>query len=242
MKTLYDTDLEVITCLDERYYFKDGIYSPSVTTVLDVYPKGFGFQQWLKDLGHNSEEVLRRAAERGSRVHAALEKIATGGAVRWEVDGVFEFSLDEWKMINKGVEFLKEFVAEIDAVEISIVSGGVGGTIDLICRIGGEVWLIDWKTGNGIYPSHHIQAAKYANMYGNETGMNIPHVGILHLNAKTRGPGRGGAIQGAGWQLIEVEDRERKLELFDHVFEIWKAENPNAQPKNLTYPGVLKLK
>ena len=241
MKTLYDTELEVITCLDERYYLQDGVYSPSVTTVLDVYPKGFGFHQWLKDLGHNSEEVLRRAAERGSRVHAALEKIAQGGEVRWEVDGVFEFSLDEWKMINKGVEFLKTFVTEINGVEISIVSGGVGGTLDLICAIGGDRWLIDWKTGNGIYPSHHIQAAKYANMYVNETGLRINKAGILWLNAKTRGPGRGGLIQGAGWQLIEVEDRPGKLKMFENVFEIWKAENKNAQPKNLTYPGVLKL-
>lgn len=36
-----------IDFLDERFYTNDHFY-PSVTTVLEVLPKGAGFYQWLK--------------------------------------------------------------------------------------------------------------------------------------------------------------------------------------------------
>ena len=88
MKIVHNPEINQITFLDERYY-QDGEsdnYYPSVNTVLDVYPKGYGFQQWLKDLGSNSDEVLRRAGEQGTNVHNAIQSFLDGQEVTWTTE------------------------------------------------------------------------------------------------------------------------------------------------------------
>ena len=37
----------------------------------------------------------------------------------------------------------------------------LGGTCDMVARINGETWLIDFKTSNGLYKTHEIQLAAY---------------------------------------------------------------------------------
>ena len=77
MKTIHDKEENQITFLDERFYFnkKSGKWQASVTTQLQVYPKGFGFEQWLKDLGGNANEVLKRSQEQGSNIHDAIDQL-----------------------------------------------------------------------------------------------------------------------------------------------------------------------
>ena len=97
-RIIHDKDSKQINFLDERYYkYSEGIYFPSVTTVLDIYPKGYGFIQWLKDLGNNADEVLKRAGESGSKIHDAIETYLKGGEVLWD-DEIYDLS--EWKQIN----------------------------------------------------------------------------------------------------------------------------------------------
>jgi len=44
--------LDKIQILDERFYTLDKeTYYPSVTTILNAYPKGHYFNEWLKDNG-----------------------------------------------------------------------------------------------------------------------------------------------------------------------------------------------
>src|SRR6185369_13461709 len=54
---------------------------------------------------------------------------------------------------------------EILASEFQVfnLTVGYGGTGDLLVRFaGGSVWLIDLKTGNGVYPEHLIQVLFYS--------------------------------------------------------------------------------
>lgn len=39
------------------------------------------------------------------------------------------------------------------------------GTADLVAEIGGQPWIIDWKTTTAIYPNHKVQIASYAKAY-----------------------------------------------------------------------------
>ena len=84
-KTLqYDGELEQITFLDRRVYKKEeGVYYPSVTTVLAYMPKAKFFEGWLKDVGHNADLIMRKAANEGTAVHDAVEDLIAGKEITW---------------------------------------------------------------------------------------------------------------------------------------------------------------
>lgn len=242
-KTFYDPDNRRVDILDSRFYFKESepeIYYPSVTTVLESFPKGYAFSQWQKDLGHNADFVLQRAAETGSKVHDAIDQYLKGVEVVWEVENQ-NYTLEEWRMILKFVEFWQTFKPEIITNEVNIISDTyrVGGTIDLICRINGEIWLIDAKSGNSIHDSHELQIAAYAYLWNEQNPeLFIQRCGILHLKAQTRGAdSKGKKIQGSGWQLKEF-DRHYKdaFKIFKSLRLIWDEVNPDYKPANLSLP------
>ena len=52
-----------INFLDTRYYQRNGEYYPSVTYVLQYFPKNKYFEEWLKNVGHNSDIIARKAAD-----------------------------------------------------------------------------------------------------------------------------------------------------------------------------------
>ncbi len=249
MKIIHNNEIEQITFLDERYYLdpKTQEYLPSATTILDVYPKGYGFQQWLKDLGSNSEEVLKRAGDQGTKIHEAIQSYLLGNEVKWTEGEKDNYTLDEWMMILKFVEFHNTYKPETIAIEISLADTGLGfgGTLDYICRINGEVWLLDWKSGGSIYKGNKIQISAYKELWNKlvkKQEDTITHVACVHLRAATRGQDKSGKImQGEGWKVEEVEDQEHLFNLFKHAQVIWKEENPNPKPKNMVYPDRVRM-
>lgn len=250
MKIIHNNDIEQVTFLDERYYLdeKSQTYYPAVNTILDVYPKGYGFQQWLKDLGSNADDVLKRAGDQGTNVHNAIQRALDGLEVKW-IEGEKEnYTLDEWMMFLKFVDFYKTFNPKTLVVEQSLVSAdlGFGGTLDYICKINDEIWLIDWKSGGSIYKGNKIQISAYQRLWNSkqtDPDKLIKRIGCAHLRAQTRGPDKTGKImQGEGWKIEEVEDSDHLFKLFEHAHAIWKEENPNPKPKNMVYPDRVKLK
>lgn len=242
VRVFNDTENQRVEFLDQRFYLHaDGNYYPSVTTVLEAYPKGKRFEQWLKDVGNEAEDIVDRAATQGTNVHEAIERLLKGQSLEW-----INFTLDEWQMILKFKEFFDAAKLVIEGIEVNIVSPtlGVGGTIDLVCTINGERWLIDFKTSSAIYDNHFVQIATYAMMW-NEAypEQRIERIGVLHLRAATRGPSRDGSkLQGSGWKLDEASESPAELfELFKHVKVLWHRINPAAKPMNKVLPSVLRL-
>jgi len=247
MKVVHDKDLKQITFLDERYYYdkKTESYHPSATTILDVYPKGYGYIQWLKDLGSNADEVLKRAGDQGTKIHEAIESFFKGEELKWVEE---KFTLDEWLMLMKFYDFYTTYKPKPKALEISKVSPklGFGGTLDLICSLPdfpNDLWYIDWKSGGGIYKTHKIQASAYMKLWNKLEPNKITRIGCMHLRANTRGADKTGKkIQGEGWKLDEVENPDDYYKLFKHAQAIWKEENPNPKPKNIIYPDSISMK
>lgn len=236
-------NLDKIQVLDERFYTLDKeTYYPSVTTVLNAYPKGFYFNEWLKAKGSDADTILREAGEQGSNVHNAIEYFLQGNEIVWFLDDGKElFTLKEWQMICKFMEFYKN-VNSFSAVEMQLFSEKykVGGTLDFICEINGENWLIDFKTSNGIYKSYELQLAIYKEMYEEMTSKKIDRYGVLWLNSSTRTDKP--PLQGKGWQVKEfTKDHEHNLNLYNCTRTLWDQENPNFKPKNLEYPNYFKL-
>jgi len=255
MKVLHFENAEQINVFDERFYTKDDgkTFYPSVTQVLSVYPKGFGFDNWLKTVGMNAEMIRDQAAEAGSRVHNAIEQLLYGTEINWQE---YSDNLEEWVMINKFIEFYDNHVDQVISVEQSIVCDTMraGGTIDLVCKINGQIWLVDFKTSNALRRTHDMQQAAYVEMWNNNVdqlskdnpelkGVRIERAGILWLKAKTRGIDKKGIkMQAAGWQIKEITDLEKCLSLFHHTRMIYDEEHPNDVPKTQIYPDKFKLK
>lgn len=251
MKIVHDPKHQQINFLDERFYTSgNGIYYPSVTTILDVYPKGQGFHNWLKSFGIQSEEIVKKAAQQGTNVHNAIDRYLNGEKLQWSDNEQSNYSLEEWLMILKFEEFWKLTTPKILAHELSLVSEELefGGTIDLVCSIKNplgkpEIWLIDHKTSNSIHTSHELQLAAYATMWNLlNPKYKIERTGILHLKAGTRGyDSKGEKIQGKGWQIKEFDrSYHEAYEVFKHVHAIWKEENPTYKPKNKIYPDSIQ--
>lgn len=218
-----------------------------MTTVLESWPKGYGFTQWLKDLGHNADEVVKRAGEQGSNVHNLIDLYIKGNEVSWvDASGNPKWTLDEWQMFLKFVEFWETHKPEVITNEESVVVTelSIGGTIDLVCRINGVVWLIDFKTSNAIHTSYELQIAAYATMWNiYKPDFKIERCGIMWLKSATRGADKKGEkIQGAGWCVKEFERHySEAFKLFQYCQAIWNEEHPTYKPKNLVLPAVVKM-
>lgn len=249
MKVLHDKEDRQINVLDERFYLshkEKDVYWPSVTTILEAYPKGYGYVNWLKQVGFNADEIVKKAGEEGTRIHEAIEQILKGFQVNWmDEEGNAFYNLTEWQMICKFMDFYSTYKPKIIHIEQQIVSDElrVGGTIDFVCEINGEKWLIDFKSSNAVYESYFLQIAKYVEMWEEKYKDKIDKSGILWLKSATRGPDRAGKkIQGAGWQLKESsKSQEDNLFTFNATQHIWERENPVYKPKNVIYPDHFKI-
>ena len=244
MKVFLDEKIQQVNVLDERFYTQDNkIFYPSVTTVLNAYPKGAFFEQWLRDTGNSSKSILREAGIQGTNVHNAIDLFLKGAKVVFiSEDGNEKFTLKEWKMICRFMEFWKG-IDTPDFLSESVVFDNIlrlGGTMDLVCMIDGERWLIDYKTSNALHKTYRLQLAMYKQMYENMTGDKIDRYGVLWLNAKTKADRP--PLQGKGWQVKEyTQEFDYDFKLFQHTRAIWDEENPNYAPKNLSFPNEFIL-
>lgn len=243
-------EVKQLNVLDSRYYTNgDNNYYPSVTEILNVYPKGFGFDQWLKDVGANSSAIVERAGEFGSKIHNATEDLNNGIELNWlDENGKGLYSIEEWKTILKYAEFWNMVKPVLIANEKSFCSSKLkfGGTLDRVLNICGENWLVDIKTSNYLHTSHELQLSAYA-MIWNEFNPDSPiiNTAILWLKASTKTQKidvEKQIFQGAGWKL-KTFDRHYSdaFKIFLHTQAIWQEENPNYRPLNQIYPDSIKL-
>lgn len=238
---LVDEATKRITFLDARFYAtKDGRYFPSVTTLLEAYPKGFGYFEWLKKVGDDADEIRDEAGRKGSVIHKLTEEYDLGLEINLLNDeGHPICRMSEWAMFERYVEFRKRFDPQVHEIELNLCSPdlGFGGTLDRVITLNGKKILFDIKTGNAIYNHFWLQQAAYRRLLTEcKPKIKIDDVGILWLNAKTRTDGTKGAIQGYGWQLLlRGDDHEKDWEVFQATKRLWEAENNDIKPKCYTY-------
>lgn len=234
-----------LTFLDSRFYTDGkGNYFPSVTTILDAYPKTAAFFKWLKDNGDNADAIRDEAGEQGSIVHGLTEKYDNGEVVSLlDADGSIRYKVAEWKMFERYVEFTKTVKPEILRTEYNIISPelGTAGTIDRNIRLkvkkGEGIFLLDIKTSNYMYDHYWAQLAAYKRLH--ELAFpdeQIDGACILWLNAKTRGESKTGAIQGKGWQLLfPPEPLDHYWKIFQATQLLWNEVNGSMKPHNTSY-------
>lgn len=237
----YSAYTKQINIFDQRFYKRNDKFYPSVSTILNYFPKNKFFHDWLRDVGHNSEIIAAKAADEGSQVHNAAEKLILGHEVNWLDDnGTAQYSLDVWRMILRFAEFWSRYKPEIIAVEYHLFSDKYeyAGTADLIVKIKDEIWLIDIKTSNSLHTTHELQLGAYASAWNETHDVKITRTGILWLKAATRTEKE---LQGKGWQVKIVDNIEKNLEIFNNIYNIYRLENPNEKPVIMQYPTSIKI-
>lgn len=228
---------EFITSSSEHWYpskTKEGLWYPSVTTILSKYPKGKQFENYLANLSSQDEgdAKLQAAADRGTNVHKGTELLELGHTIYRS-----DYTLEEWNMLMGFVAWHQETKPEVIEVEKSIVSDKfkTGGTIDRVYRIDGVVTILDIKTSAAIYDSYWCQTACYLELYneGKKPADKAVQTSVLRLTTKRK----------SGYEFVihEMNDIKKDIKVFKAVKEIWDYENPKKQPKIVEVPDTLVL-
>ena len=243
MRKVVSEGIRQITLDDRRWYQVDDKFLPSATWILEYYPKGARFAQWLADIGSWSEsrEILVEAGDRGSRVHWAIEELLNGITIT--PDSVpygyhLPLTAKEWRYILAFVNWWEKYNPLVLDVERTIVGAGYAGTADLICIIDGGLLdgkeadgdmvrcLVDWKTSASLYESYKCQVAAYAMAED-----DIERVFLCRLGSKHK----------AGYEFKEVKDVQGYFNIFQSVYDIWRHENDGAHPRFMEVPEILSL-
>lgn len=231
-----------ITFLDTRFYLSDlGNYVPSVTTILDCYPKPPSFYDWLKKVGEDADTIRDQAGDRGSTVHKLTERYDAGEEINLiDEAGKIDYKLVEWSMFERYVEFRRRFEFEVIHSELNLISDKLGfaGTLDRVIKLQGRNLLIDIKTSNSLYDHFWLQMAAYKQLLAEvQPDLKIDGYAVLWLNAQTRTEGKAGTVQGKGWQMIErkADEAGRDWPLFQATHKLWQAERGDSKPRQLTY-------
>jgi hypothetical protein len=226
-------------------YKLDGKWVPGVTTLLSKGLPKPALVRWAAKtvaefVASNPEDVetLRRmghgpmvdalkatpwqerddAAVRGTDVHDIAEKLVHGEEV-----AVPEHLADS---VNGYVRWLDASGVEPIWTERPVASRKwwYAGKPDIVCRIGADVWLLDWKTARGVYGDNALQVCAYGNAEFSaatpEDEEPMPHIdryGVVH-------------IQPDGTELHEVTDPAAAFKDFLHV--VWVA---NAEDRIKNY-------
>lgn len=233
-----------VNFLDSRFYRRNDKYYPSVTSVLNYFPKNQFFHSWLKDVGHNADIIASKAANEGTQVHTAIDRFLNGEEITWiDEYGKANYNLDVWKMILKFADFWNTHKPELISTEYHVFSDvhEYAGTADLIVMINGKRWLLDIKTSNSLHSSYGLQLSAYAIAWNETHNEPIEETGILWLKASTRTEGKGDTIQGKGWQLKSYGNILTNFTMFKNIYEIYKMENPNFKPMMEMLPTSIKL-
>jgi len=220
-----------ITTEDERFYKVGELYLPSVTWVLSFVYKDKYFIEWVAKNGiQESENIKNAKGLHGSIVHSIANDLLLGNSIIYTDDYIlngrgYEITPSIWEAVLSFQRWYKENNVELIHSEILVHDDKTAGTVDLICRINDETWLIDFKTSKSVFLTHKIQVSAYKRMYKDK----IDKIGILQL---------GYNLNKKGFKLTEVEDC---VNLFDSAYNFWEHETNEKPYKQKDYPLSIKL-
>lgn len=250
-----------ITTTDERWYAREVLndntglpeiqFRPSVTWMADFYPKGIGFNNWLKKNGDEADQIARLAADRGYKVHRACALLNDGeqfgihdpvenqdgefeeltpeeyagvmSYVQWWEDEGF----DKYEILEYEQTVWPDAQACAQQYGLSSEYFNYAGTLDLLVtrRTDGARGVIDFKTSLDVWPAHEIQVCAYQKAKGAD------FAAILQLNYKRNKTKK--------WKFTNVPEC---FDLFIATQKIWARETEGIKPLQRDYPLSLKLK
>jgi genome maintenance exonuclease 1 len=172
------------------YWFNKKPYV-SATTVLKVIDKP-ALRYWvgrevyramIVDPTMSEKEALgapykkkKKAGQRGTTVHSIVESWKkTEKKITLLPDDIKPYA-------NAFYKFVEDNKLELLEHEKTVVSKKhhYAGTLDIIAKKNGDIWILDVKTGKDIYTEAHIQVSAYKNA-AEENGQEIDRMGVVLL-------------------------------------------------------------
>lgn len=240
--TLPDERHYVIPAKDEKTGNPFYTYRPSVTWITNYVPKGIGFYKWLASKGWDEAEAIKaEAAGKGTKIHKAVEILIRGGSVKMEdkfynpiTDQEEELSPEEFYAVMAFANWSDEAKPEFLMEETIVISEkyNYAGTVDCVARIDGDVYILDWKTSQYIWPSMEAQLSAY-KVALDEMGRDVSEAKLAVLQLGYQRNKR-------GWKFNEIEDQFE--DLFLTAYKFWDKDNKNKDQKQIEMPIESKLK
>ena len=153
----------------------------SITSLLKNFTPQ-GILDWRKAVGaEKANEVMRAAADRGSKVHQIIESCLSN---KPESDLVGHYGELPSRMFSQMVPALDK-IDQIRTLEQGLYSTrlGIAGRVDCIAEFDGKISTIDFKTStrkrDEINENYPVQATFYSIAWEERTGEKIDQIVIL---------------------------------------------------------------
>lgn len=241
---IVDRDTIRVTTTDERWYRKiedvEKQWYPSTTWITSSHPKNTAFWKWLASKGWDEAERLKVAGgNRGSKVHKAIEAALRFQPVSFDsrfgngtgIDD--ELTSEEYECFLAFCDWYDAFKPKILAIETvvfspeSVLPMRYAGTVDFVCEIKGQVYIVDFKTSQNIWPEYRLQLSAYKHALSDYKNVKLA---ILQVGVR--------ANKHQKWRFTEVED---EFDLFAAVYKIWESEYGSVTPYQRDYPRMVLL-
>ena len=241
---------------DHRYWMNGKGPLPSVTTILRVLDKpaltswykrqvaeaAVNRQEWkqmpvddaVKWLMSMPDTARDTAASLGTALHGIVD--AAGRSP--DGPGAFPVSPEYQKAHDAFIAFVgvsggSQAIVSSEKAVLNLTEG-FAGTFDLLMLLKDELWLLDVKTGKGVYPDYALQLAAYGMaehiaLSGDPTLYDFPEpkrYGVLHLRPDK---------YPEGYRLIEYAITDRERLAFLAALEVWRWLSECA--KSVQVPG-----
>lgn len=188
---------------------------PGCTTIIGVLNKP-SVVVWANKIGLQGIEMSKYVddlAEVGTLAHEMISAHFTGKKVDTDEYSKKVIDRAENSMISF-LEWVKNKKIDVIFSEKVLVSDkfGYGGTIDMYCNLDGENYLIDFKTGSGIYDDHFYQMAGYKILL-NEVGYKVDKAMIVNIPRD----------ENERFQTEVVKDMSKNEKIFMLCLELYKT-------------------
>jgi len=178
-------DLDSETTDNGRFYTTpSGIKYPSVTTVLSASGDKEALKKWIKRVGEEeAEKIKRKAGNRGTRMHSLCEDYLKGKLTKMKMQSLMPFDKMLFNMIRP---LLDNHVNDVYCMEQALYSDKlkIAGRVDLIASWRNKIAVIDFKTSlkekkEEWIQNYFIQCTAYALMFEDLTGQCIDDIVVL---------------------------------------------------------------
>lgn len=169
------------------YKSSDGKRVPSVTTITKRFQDSGGLIRWAFNCGRDGIDMDRArddAADAGHIAHGWIDDTIHGRPLAEHRDAPEEMLAGARHALAAFNEWRDQVKLEIVETETPLVSDKhrFGGTFDAIFRIGGKLFLGDWKTGNRVYQEHLAQMGGYAILIEEQRPYELAGVQLLRFD------------------------------------------------------------
>jgi CRISPR/Cas system-associated exonuclease Cas4 (RecB family) len=171
------------TDIGRLYTTPEGNRYKSITTVLSHYGKQ-GIYEWRKAVGEEyANEVSRKAANRGTKVHKVCEDYLNNEIPELKMQLMMP---DLKELFFKIKPIIDDNVGKVYTQEQALYSDSlrIAGRVDLIAEWNGKLSVIDFKTSTKQKEEENIQnyfmqCTAYALMFSERTGIWIDDIVVL---------------------------------------------------------------